>query len=292
VKFITSFFLIDKMKWITRERPKIDRLACPWLIKRFVDKDAEFIYTPFEKVLSESKKMNAIPFDIPDVEYTHYGDRCTFDYILEKHKLFDAALKIIAVIVRGADTDRHDIASQSSGLWAISAGLAYNIKDDLTLLEKGMMIYDALYSWARHLQDEKHTQNPIDSLLLDVYKKFLKQRSRTRKIPDWAKELKEIIQDQIDTNLSFNLKEISQSLHVHPTYLSREFSKYFDNLSFGDYIRKLRIEKAIELLKDPGHSLAEIAYLTGFSDQSHFNRIFKKVTGKNPSAFRKTLEKK
>ena len=277
------------MKWITRERPKIDRIACPWLIKRFVDKEAEFIYVPFDQVIKKSKEFSAIPFDLPDVEYTHYGDRCTFDYIIEKHKLKDPALKTMAVIVRGADTDRHDLASQASGLWAISAGLSFNITSDQELLQRGMMIYDALYSWAKHLQSEKHTQNPIEKLLLDVYKKFLKKKSG--KVPEWAKELKEIIQDQIDTNLTLSLKEVSQSLHVHPTYLSREFSKYFDDLSFGDYIRKLRIEKAIQLLNDPTYSLSEIAYLTGFSDQSHFTRIFKKHTGKNPSAYKKSILK-
>jgi AraC-like DNA-binding protein len=278
------------MKWITRERPKIDRIACPWLIKRFVDKDAEIIYVPFDEVIKKSKQLNAIAFDLPDVEYTHYGDECTFDYIIKKHKLNDPALNVLAVIVRGADTDRHDMASQSSGLWAISAGLSYNIKDDQQLLEKGMLIYDALYSWARHLQNEKHTQNPIENLLLDVYKKFLKQKSG--RAPVWAQELKEIIQDQIDTNLALNLKEISQTLNVHPSYLSREFSKYFDDLTFGDYIRKLRIEKAIVLLNDSKHSLAEIAYLTGFSDQSHFARIFKKTTGKSPLSYRKSLGKR
>src|SRR6478609_5177989 len=278
------------MKWITRERPKIDRIACPWLIKRFVDTDAEIIYFPFDQVIKKSNELNAIPFDLPNVEYTHYGDECTFDYIIRKHKLNDPALNVLAVIVRGADTDRHDIASQSSGLWAISAGLSYNIKDDQQLLEKGMLIYDALYSWAKHLQNEKHTQSPIENMLLDVYKKFLKQKSG--KAPAWAQELKEIIQDQIDTNLALSLKEISESLNVHPTYLSREFSKYFDDLSFGDYIRKLRIEKAVTLLKDPTHSLAEIAYLTGFSDQSHFARIFKKTIGKSPLAYRKSLNKK
>jgi YesN/AraC family two-component response regulator len=195
----------------------------------------------------------------------------------------------MSIIVRGADTDRHDLASQASGLWAISAGLSYNITNDQELLERGMLIYDALYSWAKHLQKEKHTQNPIENLLLDVYKKFLKNKSG--KVPEWAKELKEIIQDQIDTNLTLSLKEVSQSLHVHPSYLSREFSKYFDDLSFGDYIRKLRIEKATQLLSDPSYSLSEIAYLTGFSDQSHFTRIFKKYTGKNPSTFKKHLIK-
>jgi AraC-like DNA-binding protein len=280
------------MKWITRERPKIDRIACPWLLKKFIDQDAEIIYVPFENVKSKAEALNAIPFDIPGVEYTHYGDECTFDYIVRKHKINDPAIKTISAIVRGADTDRHDIASQASGLWAISSGLSENIRDDYELLEKGMIIYDALYTWAKDLQKVKHTQSPNENLLLDVYKKFLKQKSRTKKIPSWAKELREIIQDQVDTNLSLSLKEISQSLHVHPTYLSREFSKYFDDLSFGDYIRKLRIEKAIQLLNESEHSLAEIAYLTGFSDQSHFNRIFKKTTGKNPSVFRKKLDKK
>ncbi|MBL0740017.1 chromate resistance protein ChrB domain-containing protein [Chryseolinea lacunae] len=278
------------MKWITRERPKIDRIACPWLIKRFVDTEAEIFYAPFDDVLPTAQSLNAIPFDLPGVEYTHYGDECTFDYILRKHKLTDPALHRMAGIVRGADTDRHDLAREASGLWAISAGLAYNITDDQQLLERGMLLYDALYSWATHLQNEKHTQNPIENLLLDVYKKYLKQKSG--KTPAWAQELKEIIQDQIDTNLTLSLTEISQSLNVHPTYLSREFSKYFDDLSFGDYIRKLRIEKAMVLLALPQHSLAEIAYLTGFSDQSHFNRTFKKITGKNPSEYRKAAAKK
>ena len=162
------------MKWITREKPKIDRIACPWLIKRFVDKDAEFIYVPFEEVLKQAKETGAIPFDIPNVEYTHYKDQCTFDYILKKHKLIDPALYAIAPVVRGADTDRHDLASQASGLWAISAGLAYNTKNDHELLQKGMMIYDALYSWAKHLQHEKHTQNPVEYLLIEIFEKYLK----------------------------------------------------------------------------------------------------------------------
>ena len=270
-------FKISAMKWITRERPKIDRIACPWLIKNFVDKDAEFIYTPADSVKEQAKKLNATPFDIPDVEFSHHDDKCTFDYILEKYKIKDHALHTLAVIVRGADTDRHDIASEASGLWAISAGLAYNVKDDYELLEKGMMIYDALYSWAKHLQKEKHTQNPVDHLFIDVFNKFIKQKAAQKK-------------DQIDTNLS--LTNISKSLDINPSYLSREFSKHFNNLSFGEYTRKMRIEKAIELMKASPYSLTEISYLTGFSDQSHFTRIFKKHTGQNPSSFRKKLLKK
>ena len=280
------------MKWITRERPKIDRIACPWLIKRFIDEQAEIIYVPEKQVLEKAELIGAIPFDIPNVEYTHYGEECTFDYFLKKHKLNDAALEVVARIVRGADTDRHEVATQSSGLWAVSAGLSHNFRNDHELLEKGMLVYDALYSWAKYLQNEKHTLNPMENVLLDVYKKFIKEKKSARKVPAWARELKEIIQDQIDTKLTLSLKEVSQSLNVHPAYLSREFSKYFDDLSFGDYIRKLRIEKSIQLLSNPRYSLAEIAYLAGFSDQSHFTRIFKKHTGKNPSSFRKNLQKK
>lgn len=279
------------MKWITRERPKIDRIACPWLIKQFIDKDAEFIYVPFNEVLSKAKDLDAIPFDVPGVKFTHDGDLCTFDALIKEYQINDEAVHTMAVIVRGADTDRHDLAAQASGLWAISAGLAYNFKNDQELLSKGMLLYDALYSWAKYLQKEKHTQQPFENLLLNVLNKFLKNKPGSKKkAPAWAKELKEIIQDQIDASLS--LKELSKGLDINPSYLSREFSRYFDDLSFGEYIRKQRIEKAIALMQTPTHSLTEIAYLTGFSDQSHFTRIFKKHTGQNPSDYRKKLLKK
>jgi AraC-like DNA-binding protein len=279
------------MKWITRERPKIDRIACPWLIKRFIDKEAVFIYVPFDQVLPEAENQNAIPFDVPNVKFTHAGEFCTFDALVKEYKIKDAAIHTMAVIVRGADTDRHNLATQASGLWAISAGLAYNYTNDHDLLEKGMLIYDALYSWAKHLQHEKHTQQPFEDLLVTVLNRFLKNKPGSKKkIPAWAQELKDIIQDHIDANLS--LKELSKGLDINPSYLSREFSRYFENMSFGEYIRKQRIEKAIELMQQHAYSLTEIAYLTGFSDQSHFTRIFKKHTGQNPSAYRKKMVKK
>jgi AraC-like DNA-binding protein len=278
------------MIWITRERPKIDRIACPWLIKRFIDKEAEIVYVPFDQVARKARELDAIPFDVPDVEFTHHGDRCTFDALVEKYKIKDTAVQTMAVIVRGADTDRHDLAVQSSGLWAISAGLSYNYKDDHELLEKGLLIYDALYSWAKYLQKEKHTQQPFENLLLNVIKLLKPGKGLPKKTPAWAQELKEIIQDHIDTNIT--LKEISKDLDLSPSYLSREFSKYFGDLSFGDYIQQQRIEKAKELMGNASYSLTEIAYLTGFSDQSHFTRIFKKITGQNPSDFRKKSGKK
>ena len=280
------------MKWITRERPKIDRIACPWLIKKFVDSEAEFIYVPFDEVLAKAEVLNAIPFDIPNVEYTHYKEECTFDYIVKKHEIKDPAILIMAKIVRGADTDQHEIAKESAGLWAISAGLSYNITNDAELLASGMVIYDSLYSWATHLYKQNHLQNsPFESLLHEVYNKFLAEKKSNQKTPLWVKDLKEIIQDQIDTQFAFDLKKISSDLELNPSYLSREFSKYFEDLNFGEYVRKLRIEKAIDLIQNSTYTLTEIAYMTGFSDQSHFTRIFKLHTGKNPSSYRKNALK-
>ena len=149
------------MKWITRERPKIDRVACPWLIKNFVDKEAQFIYVPKDQVFAKATELNAIPYDIPGAEYSHYDDKCTFDFIIQKHQIADPAIFRIGDIVRGADTDRFDLAPQSAGLWAISAGLSYNYKNDEEMLAIGMKLYDALYSWAKYLQEEKHNWNPV-----------------------------------------------------------------------------------------------------------------------------------
>ena len=148
------------MRWITRSRPKIDRVACPWLIKNFVDPQADFIYVSKEQVFDTAKELDAIPYDIPGAEYSHYGDECTFDFIIKKHNLKDEALLQIARIVRGADTDQFQLAPQSAGLWAISAGLSYNYENDHEMLAIGMKLYDALYSWAKFVQEEKHTWNP------------------------------------------------------------------------------------------------------------------------------------
>jgi len=279
------------MKWITREHPKIDRIACPWLIRRFIDPDAEFLYVPYDQVLDKAAETGAIPFDIPGVEITHYGNECSFDYLIKKYKITDAGVNHIAPIVRGADTDHHELAAQAAGLWAISAGMAYNYRDDHELLEQGMLIYDALYSWATHLKHDKHTQHPVEQLLLEVLQQYEKQKSdKTKTTPSWVRELKELLQDQIDTSIT--LKKLSKDLNINASYLSREFSRHFNNLSFGEYIRKLRIERAIELLNDPSYSLTDISFLTGFSDQSHFIRIFKKHTGISPSVYRKKMAEK
>lgn len=278
------------MKWITREHPKIDRIACPWLIKRFIDAEAEIIYVPFDQVIIKAKELNAVPFDLPGVEYSHYEDHCTFDYFLKKHQLKDVALDRMAAIIRGADTDRHDFAPQAAGLSAIFMGLSKNITDDYELLDLGMKVYDGLYTWAKYLHQQKHTQAPVEGLLLEVYHKYLKE-GHSKKAPEWTRELKEMIQDQLDTNLTLSLQQASDELEINPAYLSREFSKYFENLSFGEYIRKMRIEKAMHLMETTQYSLTEIAYLTGFSDQSHFTRIFKKQTGQLPTVYKKNILK-
>ena len=148
------------MKWVTRERPKIDRIACPWLIARFIDKAPEFLYVPSDKVLDTARETGATPYDIPGVEMGHDGELCSFDTFLRKYKLTDPALQRLATIVRGADTDRLDLAPQAAGLLAISLGLSRNFSDDHEMLKQGMIIYDALYSWCKELQSEAHNWYP------------------------------------------------------------------------------------------------------------------------------------
>jgi rhodanese-related sulfurtransferase len=139
-------------KWVTREHPKIDRIACPWLISRFIDPNAEFIYVPPNEVVAVAKQTGAIPYDIKGVEFGHVGDRCSFDAIIRIHDIEDAALDRLAKIVRGADTSRPDLAPQCEGLLAISYGLSANCPDDHEMLMHGMVIYDALYAWCRRHQ--------------------------------------------------------------------------------------------------------------------------------------------
>jgi hypothetical protein len=148
------------MRWITRARPKIDRIACPWLIQRFIDQEAEFIFVPADQVLAQATELRAIPFDVDGVELSHEGPLCSFDAILKKYGIGDPALHEIAVIVRGADTDRLDLAPQAAGLLAISLGLSRNFSNDHEQLAHGMIVYDALYAWAKHVRSERHTWNP------------------------------------------------------------------------------------------------------------------------------------
>lgn len=148
------------MKWVTRERPKIDRIACPWLIARFIDDAPEFLYVPAAEVLAVAEATGAVPYDIPGVEMGHVGELCSFDAFLAKHQLDDPALQQLAAIVRGADTSRLDLTPQSAGLYALSLGLSQNFRDDHEMLAHGMVMYDALYAWCRSCQDESHNWPP------------------------------------------------------------------------------------------------------------------------------------
>ena len=142
--------------WVTRHRPKIDRIACPWLIRRFVDPGAQFLFVAPSEVQAVADRFGAVPFDIEGVTFSHRGDLCSFDAMIADFGLATPALERLATIVRGADTDRHDLAPQAAGLLAISVGLSRQFRDDLQQLEAGMVIYDALYRWARDGVDEGH----------------------------------------------------------------------------------------------------------------------------------------
>ncbi len=143
-------------KWVTRERPKIDRIACPWLIRRFIDPTAEFIYAPASDVLSVTETYNAIAYDVPNVQFTHRGDECSFDALLVDFDLNDPVLAQLAIIVRGADTGKPDLTPQSAGLLAISLGLSQLYGDDREMLAHGMVMYDALYAWLKKAHAEVH----------------------------------------------------------------------------------------------------------------------------------------
>ena len=142
--------------WVTRHRPKIDRIACPWLIRRFIDPTARFLFVAPAEVLAVAERFGAIPFDIEGVPFSHRGEACSFDAFLDDFALHTEALDRMATVIRAADTDRHDLAPQAAGLLALSVGLSRMYRDDLQQLEAGLLLYDALYRWVRDAQDEGH----------------------------------------------------------------------------------------------------------------------------------------
>jgi len=147
--------------WVTRERPKIDRIACPWLIRRFIDQDARFLYVPSSDVAKTAQETGAIPYDVPGVAFSHVGDHCSFDAFIKRYALTDPALQTLATIVRGADTSRLDLTPQSPGLFALSLGLSHLFADDHQMLKHGLVMYDALYAWVQSLQSESHNWPPV-----------------------------------------------------------------------------------------------------------------------------------
>lgn len=148
------------MKWITRERPKIDRVACPWLITRFIDREATFQFVSPKDVLTRAAATGATPFDVEGVELSHDGPLCSFDAFLDRYQIGDPALRELALMVRGADTEHFELAPQAPGLLAISLGLSHLFPDDHEMLRHGFVVYDALYAWLKHARAERHTWNP------------------------------------------------------------------------------------------------------------------------------------
>lgn len=148
------------MKWVTRERPKIDRIACPWLVARFIDDDPEFLFVPVDRVFTTARETGAIPYDIPGAELSHEGPLCSFDTFLRHYKLGDPALRRLAVIVRGADTAHLELSPQAAGLLAISLGLSAIFPDDHEMMRHGFIVYDALFAWCQACQAETHNWPP------------------------------------------------------------------------------------------------------------------------------------
>lgn len=146
------------MKWVTRERPKVDRVACPWLIRRFVDPEAQFLYVPNDQVLAVAEQQDATPFDVPGVKLGHHGEECSFDAIIRTYKLTDPALAHMALIVRGADTDAKDLTRESRGLEAIAEGFRLAYQDDREQLAAELPVYDALYAYCRQREAEGVTR--------------------------------------------------------------------------------------------------------------------------------------
>lgn len=157
---VTNIASASGTKWVTRERPKIDRIACPWLVARFIDPQAEFLYVPATDVLRVAQEKGATPYDIPGVALSHVGALCSFDAFLGKYGLQDPALQQLALIVRGADTSQLDLTPQSAGLYALSLGLSHTYANDHDMLRHGMVMYDALYRWCRDCQGETHNWPP------------------------------------------------------------------------------------------------------------------------------------
>jgi hypothetical protein len=179
------------MKWVTRERPKIDRIACPWLISRFIDRAAEFLFVPGDAVLATAGSIGATPFDVPGTELSHAGGRCSFDAFLAKYRLEDPALRRIAAIVRGADTGRLDLTPQSAGLFAISQGLSRNFRNDREALGHGLVIYDALYTWARKEAPPANLAEAVRSgphhvlAAVHAWGERRRQRLRLQELDEW-----------------------------------------------------------------------------------------------------------
>jgi hypothetical protein len=168
--------LVDMMKWVTRLYVHVDRTACPWLIKQFVDPKAEFLFVAVEKIEENVKKEKAIPFDAPGVELGHNGDECSFDAIIEKYKIRDPAVFELAKIVRAADNSKMEMAPESAGLEAIMTGFGISSKDDYETIAKASPVYNALYNNCRLTLIRKKYKAEIEKLDRREQREFLKKK--------------------------------------------------------------------------------------------------------------------
>ncbi|WP_126246375.1 chromate resistance protein ChrB domain-containing protein [Chitinophaga rhizosphaerae] len=278
------------MKWVTRLHPKLDRIACIWLIRKLIDEQADIQYVPEHRVIPISRNEGAIAFDMSGSDYFAWGEQCLFDVFLRKHRLPDPALAVMSPIIRSMALNKPDPSPHAAGFRAVAEGLAITIPPGDELTRQGIILFEALHAWASQLPGISQPPEYSEHVLMEVFHKFVTQKysDRVRK-PMWVQEIAAIVQDQIDTNLALSLPELSRKLNANPEYLSNEFSRDFEDMTFGEYIRKKRIEKALELMEEEKYSLTEIAYMTGFSDQTHFSRIFNRHFGKTPTGHLKTI---
>lgn len=170
------------MKWVTRENVHVDRVACPWLIKRFVDPQAQFLFVPPEKIPQMTKEQGAIPYDSKGAELGHHGDKCSFDAIIEKYKLTDPALFELAKIVRAADTDKMVLAPESTGLEAIASGSMMLAKDDYEAIEKQAYVYDSLYAYCKLQLVKRKYASEIEKLDPKQRREFLRNKVKEKSL--------------------------------------------------------------------------------------------------------------
>ncbi len=164
------------MKWVTRQNVHVDRTACPWLIKRFVDPKAEFIFVPADKIEETAQKEKAIPYDAPNVELGHHGEKCSFDSIIEKYKIDDPAVSELAKIIRAADTEKLESAPEASGLEAIMTGIGIAAKDDFETVEKATAVYDALYTNCKLRLIKNRYKDEIQKMDKNGRREFLREK--------------------------------------------------------------------------------------------------------------------
>lgn len=279
------------MKWVTCEHPTLDRIACIWLIQKLIDPEADITYLPEPRVIFFARAEKAIPWGLRGTDYFTYGvHTCLFDIFLRRHPLSDPALAVMSPVIRSLTPLRNEPCPQAAGFRAIAEGLARNIPPGEELTRQGIIFYDALYSWASQLPGITKPPAYSEHVLMEIFHRFITQRyADGMPKPEWMQALTALVQDQVDTNICLSLPDLARKLDANPYYLNDEFSNDIEDMSFGEYMRKKRMERAVNLMEQEKYSLSEIAYMTGFSDMGHFSRLFNYHYGKTPTGHLKTI---